>query len=78
MKEEERVTLVVAMVTAESPACTINRASCDMLKHMALLKYCSISIARRLNGHAKQAFKMHYQHSIFSTQLGDSACFTKQ
>ena len=30
-KEEERVTLVVAVVTAEFPTCTINRVSCDML-----------------------------------------------
>ena len=28
--EEEHVTLVVAVVTAESPTCTINRASCFM------------------------------------------------
>ena len=35
-KEEEHVTLVVAMVTAESPACTVNRAACD-IHNMALL-----------------------------------------
>ena len=29
-KEEECVTLAVAVVTAESPICTINRVSCDM------------------------------------------------
>ena len=70
--EEEHVTLVVGVVTAESPACTINRASCYMPSHMALLSKCEIligssfSIARRLNGYAKQKCFPYYQYSIFS------------
>ena len=64
-REEERVTPVVAVVTAESPACTINRASCYIPAHMALLSYC---IAGGLNGHAKQSLKcFSCQYSIFST-----------
>ena len=55
-REEERVTLVVAVATAESPTCTIYRASCYMPAHMA-------SLSKR---HAKQTFS-YYQYSIFST-----------
>ena len=33
-RKEERVTPVVAVATAESPAYTINRASCYMPAHM--------------------------------------------
>ena len=70
-REEERVTPGVAVVTAESPACTINY----MPVHMASLSKCEIlignsfSIARRLNGHAKQTLKCFNgcQYSIFST-----------
>ena len=36
-REEERVIPVVAVVTAESPACTINRTSCYMPAHITLL-----------------------------------------
>ena len=36
-REEELVTPVVAGVTAESPACTINRVSCYMPTHMGSL-----------------------------------------
>ena len=69
------VTPVVAVVTAESPACTINSASCYMPAHMASLSECEIliggsfSIARGLNGHAKQTLKCFSgcQYSIFST-----------
>ena len=43
-REEELVTLVVAVMTAESPACTINRASCYMPAHMASLSRCEILI----------------------------------
>ena len=42
--EEEHVTVVVAVVTAESPACTINRVSCYMPAHMASLSKCEILI----------------------------------
>ena len=54
-REEERVTPVVAVVTAESPACTINRAYCYMPTHMASLSKCEIligscfSVGRELN-----------------------------
>ena len=47
-KEEERVTPVVAVVTVEFSACTINRASCYMPTHMASLSKCKILIARGL------------------------------
>ena len=36
-REEELVTPVVAVVSAESPACTINRVSCYMPTHMGSL-----------------------------------------
>ena len=74
-REEERVTLVVAVVTAESPTCTINRASCYMPAHMALLSKCAI--AGGLNGHARLTLKCfsYYQYSIL-VQAGDSACFS--
>ena len=70
--EEERVTLVIAVVTAESPVCTIHRAYCYMPAHMVSPSKFEIligSIARGLNGHAKQTLKCFsfYQHSIFST-----------
>ena len=65
------VTPVVAVVTAESPACKINSASCYMPAHMASLSECEIligssfSIARGLNGHAKANFEMFQRLSIF-------------
>ena len=43
-REEERVTPVVAVMTAESPACTINRASCYIPAHVASLSKCEIMI----------------------------------
>ena len=58
-REGEGVTLV-AVVTAESPACTINLF---MPAYMASLSKCEIligssfSIARGLNGHAKKCFR---------------------
>ena len=59
-REEERVTLVVAVVTAESPACTINRASCYMPAHMAISK-CEILIGRT----CKANIEMLWLLSIF-------------
>jgi len=47
---------------AEYPACTVNRASCYMPAHMALLSKL-ISIARGLNGCAN--FEMFQLLSIF-------------
>ena len=38
------VTQVVAVVIPESPACTINRASCYMPAHMAFLSKCEIML----------------------------------
>ena len=83
-REEERVTLVVAVVTAESPACTISRASCYMPAHLASLSKCEIlvgssfSIGRGLNGCANQTLNASVTINIlFLLQAGDSACFTK-
>ena len=45
-REEELVTPIVAVVTAESPACTINRVSCYMPAHMGPLSECEILIGR--------------------------------
>ena len=54
------------MVTAESPACTINRASCD-IHNMALLSILMEALFLRAKGN----FDRYYQHSV---QAGGSAC----
>ena len=63
-REEERVTPVVVVVAAESPACTINRASCYIPAHMASLSKCEILHSRRAKWTCKAMFEM-LQLSIF-------------
>ena len=66
---------VVTLVWGSLRLTPINRASCYMPAHTALLSKCevlierSFTIAGGLNGHAKQTLKCFncYQYSIFST-----------